>query len=131
VRLSTELLRWIVARAVLSERFDEAYYLAANPDVAEQYRAGEVVSAHLHFVETGWFEGRLGAPPEFDEEFYLDQNPDICAAVAAGTIASGRVHFMNQGLREGRAANPAQAHAAASWAALLEREAERLRGAGA
>lgn len=43
--------------------FDEAWYCTSNPDVAEALRSGQIASAHGHFVEHGFFEGRAPTPP--------------------------------------------------------------------
>jgi len=39
--------------------FDEAWYLAQYPDVAEGITKGEIASARQHFLEHGHEEGRL------------------------------------------------------------------------
>jgi hypothetical protein len=116
--ISVALLRRILSLAARTLAFDEAYYLAANPDVRDLYQAGEIVIPQRHFVETGYFEGRLPGPPAFDEAFYLASYPDIRAAVAAGQIASGWAHFSGQGLREGRVGHPHGHGAAQGWAEL-------------
>jgi hypothetical protein len=38
--------------------FDADAYLEANPDVAEAIATGVITSAHEHYVEHGYFEGR-------------------------------------------------------------------------
>jgi hypothetical protein len=43
--------------------FDEAWYRAAYPDVDTAIRQGQIASAHRHFLEHGYFEGR-GFGPE-------------------------------------------------------------------
>ena len=43
--------------------FDEAFYLASNPDVAAAVARGEFSSGLEHFQLFGQAEGRLGAPP--------------------------------------------------------------------
>lgn len=42
--------------------FDEEWYCASNSDVAEALRSHEIASAHDHFVEYGFFEGRSPVP---------------------------------------------------------------------
>lgn len=43
--------------------FDEAFYLASNPDVAAAVARGEFSSGLEHFQRFGQAEGRLGTPP--------------------------------------------------------------------
>jgi len=45
------------------ERFDEAWYLAANPGVAEAVRRGEFASGRAHYDLHGRAEGRAPGPP--------------------------------------------------------------------
>jgi hypothetical protein len=60
----------------MSIAFNEAYYLANNPDVAAAIDAGVFQSAEEHFNLFGWSEGR--DPNEnFDTSFYLSENPDV------------------------------------------------------
>jgi hypothetical protein len=43
--------------------FDESWYCASNPDVAAALRLGQIPSAHGHYIEHGFFEGRSPLPP--------------------------------------------------------------------
>ena len=54
------------------ETFDEAWYLASYPDVAEAVARGEFASGRAHYFGYGRREGRLpsgaaAAPAGFDE----------------------------------------------------------------
>lgn len=120
--LSSALLRKLLGEVLRRLPFDEAYYLAANPDIADRYRAGEIVNPHRHFLDTGWFEGRLGAPPAFDAAFYLATYPDVAAAIEAGQLELAEAHYLGQGLREGRVGAPALLREALEWTALLDAE---------
>ena len=80
--------------------FDEALYLAANPDVAEAVRNGTIRSGFDHYRQYGFAEGRTGGG--FDEAQYLANNPDVAEAVRNGTIASGREHYRLYGINENR-----------------------------
>ncbi len=87
--------------------FDEAGYLARNPDVAAAVAGGAFASGHEHFQLVGQLEGRSPTSVEgFDQTFYLDDNPDVAAAVAAGQFASAVDHFLSLGAAEGRDPNP-------------------------
>jgi hypothetical protein len=81
---------------------DEDWYLAQNPDIAEAIVAGTTESAKRHFVEHGYFEGRLPFRIAVDERWYLLQNPDVAENVRKGVVASGQRHFELNGYREGR-----------------------------
>lgn len=83
------------------DAFDEAAYLAQNPDVADAVAAGWVSSARQHYDEQGRYEGR-NPNALFSEAWYLDRNPDVAAAVAQGLIANGFAHYSVAGWHEGR-----------------------------
>lgn len=86
--------------------FDEAGYLARNPDVAEAVARGDFAKGLAHYQEFGASEGR-GADglAGFDEAFYLALNPDVAAVVARGDFASGFAHYRQYGEAEGRDPN--------------------------
>jgi hypothetical protein len=81
---------------------DEAWYLEAYPDVAHGIEVGTVASARQHFLEDGYFEGRLPGPPEVDEAWYLTKYPDVAEGVGTGRIKSATHHFIHDGYKEGR-----------------------------
>jgi hypothetical protein len=81
---------------------DETWYLAQHEDIARAINGGTVASAKRHFVDDGYFEGRLPFPMPVDERWYLEQNPDVAEGVRKGTITSGEQHFAEDGYREGR-----------------------------
>ncbi len=64
--------------ATVAALFDEDFYLAENPDVAE---AG--VDALEHYLTFGAVEGR-DPSPLFSSALYLGQRPDVAADVAEG-----------------------------------------------
>lgn len=71
--------------------FDEAWYLAEYPDVAE---AG--IDAVAHYLRYGAAEGR-DPSPQFDTAFYLATNPDV-----ADAEINPLVHYARFGREEGR-----------------------------
>ncbi|MEM1311080.1 MAG: hypothetical protein AAGF98_16565 [Cyanobacteria bacterium P01_H01_bin.153] len=81
--------------------FDETFYLATNPDVAQVVAAGALATGFDHFRQFGFQEGR-NPSLLFDETFYLSQNPDVASAVAANNISSGLLHYLSFGSAEGR-----------------------------
>jgi hypothetical protein len=81
---------------------DEAWYVKQYPDVAEAINKGIIASAKEHFLNNGYFEGRLPFPINVDEAWYLEQNPGIAEYIARGELESAQQHFNDNGYREGR-----------------------------
>lgn len=82
---------------------DEAYYLARNTDVADGIRNGKIRSAQQHFIDHGYFEGRLPYQIDVNETFYLARNPDVAETVGQGLYRTAQEHFDGPGYSEGRA----------------------------
>ena len=85
---------------------DEAWYLSQYPDVAEAIQKGVVGSAREHFLNDGYFEGRLPFLIKVDEAWYLEQNPGVADYVSRGELESAQKHFIDNGYREGRKPRP-------------------------
>jgi hypothetical protein len=85
---------------------DEAWYLSQYPDVAEAIRKGIVTSAKEHFLNDGYFEGRMPFSIPVDEAWYLEQNPGVAEFIARGELLSAQQHFNDNGYREGRKPRP-------------------------
>lgn len=88
-------------------RFDEAFYLLTNPDVAQDVKAGLWATGYEHWVAHGAKEGRFPYPPwsdrrfpEFDEELYAKANPDVAEAIESGAVFSAFHHFVLHGWKE-------------------------------
>jgi len=82
------------------ELFDEKYYLATNPDVADAIAKGSIKSAYDHFAQYGIDEGRN--PNSLFSLGYLSENPDVAQAVTSGQFKSGFAHFLQVGYKEQR-----------------------------
>ena len=82
--------------------FDEKWYLAKYPDVAEAVSAGIFASGRHHFSEVGYFEGRRPGDFEVDEKWYVATYPDVAEGIKKGKIKSPRQHFNDHGYDEGR-----------------------------
>jgi len=82
--------------------FNEAWYLHRYPDIAEAIKQGHIASAWEHFINNGYFEGRLPFPIQVDEEWYLQQNEGVADYVRRGLLESAQQHFDENGYREGR-----------------------------
>jgi hypothetical protein len=85
---------------------DEEWYLRQYPDVAEAIRNGVVSSAKDHFLNDGYFEGRIPFLIKVDEAWYLEQNPGVAEYIARGQLESAQQHFNDNGYREGRKPRP-------------------------
>jgi hypothetical protein len=81
---------------------NEEWYLKEYEDIAEAVRSGKVESAQQHFMDDGYFEGRLPFPMPVDERWYLGQYPDVAESIRNGVVTSGEQHFAEDGYREGR-----------------------------
>ena len=92
VAVDARLLRGLIVAMVARAPFSEEFYLETYPDIAEAHAAGRIADPRRHFVEVGFFEGRLGVSPGVDEQFYLSLYRDVAQAVARGDVASAADH---------------------------------------
>lgn len=83
----------------IGDLFNNGYYLAQNPDVAQAVAAGATTALN-HFTQFGQFE-RRNPSGLFDTTFYLRSNPDVANAVSKGGTSAVQ-HFINFGQLEGR-----------------------------
>ena len=81
---------------------DEAWYLRTYDDIARAIMDGAIQSARQHFVDDGYFEGRLPFPIPVDERWYFQRHPDVADSVRKGLVPSAQAHFNADGYREGR-----------------------------
>ena len=88
-----------------AETWNEALYLAVNPDVAAAIARKEFASGRDHYERAGRAEGRAGAmvPNNWNETQYLAIHPDVAAEVRRGTFFNGYHHYLVAGKAEGRA----------------------------
>ena len=91
----------------VSRYFDEATYLAGNPDIASLVRTPNNPNAPFasgldHFIQYGYEAGRTSISPEYDEAFYLAKNPWLQPFIQNGTFKNGYQHFIQFGLKEGK-----------------------------
>lgn len=92
----------MMKRILATVAVDEAWYLKTYGDIADAVRAGTVASARRHFIDDGYFEGRLPGPVTVDEDWYLRTYPDVAESVRHGVFRSAAQHFAEEGYREGR-----------------------------
>ena len=97
-----EALIQLLRQLIIGIEVDEQWYLKRYPDIAEAIEQGVVESARLHFVNDGYFEGRLPFPINVDERYYLAQNKGVADHVRKGMLQTGQQHFDENGYVEGR-----------------------------
>ncbi len=102
VRMSYDEFVKIIKLLLAGTEVDEQWYLRQYDDVRTAIESGEIISAKKHFVEDGYFEGRVPFPMSVDDDWYLSQYPDVAAGIRDGTIGSAGQHFADDGYREGR-----------------------------
>ena len=81
---------------------NEAWYGRTYEDIGKAINDGIIRSAKQHFINDGYFEGRLPFPMTVDERWYLAENPDVADSIRSGVVASAQEHFDKDGYREGR-----------------------------
>lgn len=102
VNVSYEDFIKIIKMMIAGIDVNEEWYAKTYEDIGKAIREGTVKSAKRHFVDDGYFEGRLPFGVRVDEKWYLQQYPDVAESVRRGIVASGQVHFDEDGYREGR-----------------------------
>jgi hypothetical protein len=102
VNLSYENFVAILRTMIRGIEVDEAWYAKAYEDIGGAVKDGIVRSAQQHFVDDGYFEGRLPFPIVVDERWYLSENPDVAESIRKGVVESAQEHFDMNGYREGR-----------------------------
>lgn len=119
IAIDARLLRRLIQGVIEGLPFSAKFYAETYPDIAAAAAAGQIPDLHRHYVETGYFEGRLGMPPTLDEAYYRDTYPDVAEAVAAGDVASAADHYRRSGAAEGRVPVADMAGAIGDWMTLL------------
>jgi hypothetical protein len=99
-------IRQMISLLLAGMDFDEGWYLARYPDIADAVKAGTFKSGKEHFLSNGYFEGRQPFPIVVDAAWYLAQYPEVAKAIEEGTIGSAQEHFDEHGYHEGRFPRP-------------------------
>lgn len=102
VNVSYENFVAILRMMILGIEVNEAWYARTYEDIGSAVQDGVLQSAKQHFVNDGYFEGRLPFPILIDERWYLAENPDVAESVRKGLVDSAQDHFTKDGYREGR-----------------------------
>lgn len=87
----------------LETLFDQEFYLAKYPDVAQTLESGEFDTAFDHFIEIGQVSG-YEPNALFDTPYYQEANPDLAAQIEGGFLTPVE-HFINYGQFELRSPN--------------------------
>lgn len=119
VAIDARLLRRLIQCAIERLPFSADFYLRTYPDIAAAAAGGQITDLHRHYVDTGYFEGRMGAPPGVDEARYRAAYQDVAEAIAEGRFASAGEHYMASGAAEGRVPAEPLAGVVGQWMALL------------
>jgi hypothetical protein len=102
VSLSYEDFVGILRKILSGIDVNETWYLQTYEDIRDAIKQGKINNARGHFVDDGYFEGRLPFPIAVDEKWYLQQYPDVAESIAKGSVESAQKHFEENGYREGR-----------------------------
>jgi hypothetical protein len=121
VGVPTQVLRELIRIMASTLPFDRDFYLSTYPDIREAYDDGRVADPKMHFVEQGYFEGRLGSKPNIDEEYYRAMYPDVGAAIEAGELQSALEHYLRAGVFEARFPNSESVAGTKRWLEILGR----------
>lgn len=119
IAIDARLLKTLMQTMVASAPFSEEFYKQNYPDLASANAAGQIPDLHQHFAETGYFEGRFGAPPTVDEAFYTGTYKDVGQAVLKGDVTSGTEHYLRSGASEGRIPNEEIRPLLEAWMVVL------------
>ncbi|MBV9252266.1 MAG: hypothetical protein JO227_23845 [Acetobacteraceae bacterium] len=79
--------------------FDEEWYLARYPDIADAVRSGRTPSAREHYLIHGRQEGRSGY--RFEPDWYLATYPLVSGEIDQGRASDPRDHYERYGYLRG------------------------------
>ncbi len=82
--------------------FDEAWYLSTYRDVADAVAQKEFKSARDHYLNYGYFEGRLANAKGFDATYYAKTHADVVRAMKGSDPQKMLEHYLSHGYAEGR-----------------------------
>lgn len=102
VNVSYEDFVGILRTMIKGVEVDEAWYARTYEDIGNAVKDGVIRSSKQHFVDDGYFEGRLPFPIPVNERWYLTEYPDVAESIRKGIVESGQDHFDRDGYGEGR-----------------------------
>jgi hypothetical protein len=86
-------------KALYLEAFDETFYRAVNPDIAQAVAAGHFGSGRFHYETTGFDEGRTGFA--LDRAWYCRTYPIAAVEIAQGDYWDADQHYLEAGRERG------------------------------
>jgi hypothetical protein len=119
IAIDAKLLKALLRAVVECGPFCEQFYLETYPDIAKAHEAGELPDLKQHYIEHGYFEGRVGAPAAVDEEYYASHYQDVAQAMTRGNLKSIAQHYQQSGYAEGRIPSAALEPAIEKWLSVL------------
>lgn len=119
IAIDAKLLKAVLQAMVAGAPFNEEFYKQSYPDLAAAQASGQIPDLRQHFIETGYFEGRFGAPPQVDEAYYTSTYKDVGQAVLKGDVSSGTEHYLRSGASEGRVPNEEVRPELEAWMLVL------------
>lgn len=115
VTMRRDIFQALIGQILSTSLFDVNWYSSAYEDVADALNTGKIYDPLLHFIGSGYYEGRLPRMFSVDEDWYLARYPDVAQAVTSGAVASAHTHFNTTGYFEGRAPGPALVGIVERW----------------
>lgn len=115
VAISADMLKELITRALAGVDFDPDWYLETYPDIREAWEAGKIEDLKSHFINTGYFEGRLPNSRCFDENWYLNAYPDVREAITSGQVKTAFEHYCQNGQLEWRSPDRLSEPEVAKW----------------
>lgn len=104
-RLNVEIARddliALIKELLRAVPVDAEWYCAAYPDVAQTIDSGMLASAAAHYVEWGYFEGRIPFEIAIDPEWYMSRYDHVRTEPTRGVAGSAQDHFIRVGYKEG------------------------------
>jgi hypothetical protein len=115
VTVSAKYLRVLIQQFARAAPFDPEWYATRYPDVEGAVLAGDVPSLQEHFINAGYFEGRLPHELSFDPIWYHSHYKDIAAVFSSDDIVGMRNHYLTGGYYEGRVGTECALPLAEEW----------------
>ena len=103
---SYENLLRMIKLPLSTAEVDEGWYSDWYPDVADAVAEGIVASAQQHFIDNGYFEGRLPFAMPVDEAWHKNESPNVAERIRNGSEVPAQEHFVRDGYKEGRLPYP-------------------------
>lgn len=114
ITVNAKALRRLLQEVALGQMFDPEFYAQTYPDLEVARLEGRLSNLHDHYIQTGFFEGRLPSEPPFDAEWYATYYSDLKGEFGTDRAALQN-HFRTAGLAEARAGTEDSLPATETW----------------